>query len=122
MEGSSEDTEACSYRAGSDMGDVGMQIESSSAEGGGSPCDRDGMDLDSASDREEKVAVTPAGGWRLGKDCESFGGANLVQVILANLYLNARRLRSRRGNALLDRLLPPEGFIPKRNFADNIVA
>ena len=42
--GSSEDTEACSYRAGSDMGDVGMQLDSSSAEGGGSPCDRDGMD------------------------------------------------------------------------------
>ena len=48
MDGSSEDTEACSYRAGSDMGDVGMQIESSSAEGGGSPCDRDGMDFDNA--------------------------------------------------------------------------
>ena len=122
MGGSSDDTEVCPYRAGSDMGDVGMQLESSSAEGGGSPCDRDGMDLDSASDREEKAAVMPASGWRPGKDCGSFGGAPLVQVILTNLYLNACRLGSRRGKALLDRLLPAGEPPPKRNFADRIVA
>ena len=30
----SSDTEACSYRMGSDMGDVGMQLGSSSNQGG----------------------------------------------------------------------------------------
>ena len=127
MGGSSDDTEVCPYRsgsdmgddrAGSDMGDEGMQLGSSSAEGVGSPCDRDGMDLDSASDREEKAAVKPASGWMPGKDCGSFDrfSTPLVQVILANLYLNARRLGSGLSKALLGRLLPQGEPIPKRNF------
>ena len=54
------------------------------------------MDLDSSSDQEAEAAVEPAKGWELGKDCGSFDGFGtpLVQVILANLFLNARRLGS----------------------------
>ena len=61
-----------SYRTGSDNGDVGMQLGSSSSQGASSHCDRDGMDLDSSSDQEAEVAVKPAKGWRPGKDCGSF--------------------------------------------------
>ena len=32
------------------------------------------MDLDSSSDQEAEVAVKPAKGWGLGKDCGSLGG------------------------------------------------
>ena len=68
--------------------------------------------------------MKPANGWRPGKDCGSFEGFGtpLVQVILSNLYLNARRLGSALSNALLRRLLPKDEPTPKRNFADRIVA
>ena len=45
-----------------------------------------------------------------------------MQVLFANLYLNARRLGSRLGKALLDRLLPAGGPNPTRNYADRVVA
>ena len=53
------------------------------------------MDLD--SDQEAEAAVKPAKGWRPGKDCGSFDGFGtpLVQVILANLILHARRFGRR---------------------------
>ena len=118
----SSDTEAWSYRTGSDNGDVGMQLGSSSSQGVSSHCDRDGMDLD--SDQEAEAAVKPAKGWRPGKDCGSFDGFGtpLVQVILANLYLNACNLGTALSKALLRRLLPKDEPTPKRNFADRIVA
>ena len=121
---SSSDTEALSYRTGSDNGDVGMQLGSSSGEGVSSHCDRDGMELDSSSGQEAEAAVKPAKGWRPGKDCGSFDGFGtpLVQVILANLCLNARRLGSALSKALLRRLLPNDQPAPRRNFADRIVA
>ena len=122
----SSDTDACPSRTESDMSDnMGMQLGSTSDEGGSSPCDRDGMVLDSSgSDQEAEAAVKPAGGWRPGKDCGSFDGFGtpLVQVILANLYLNARRLGSVLCKSLLRRLLPKGASIPTRNFTDRIVA
>ena len=82
------------------------------------------MDLYSSSDQEAEAAVKPAKGWRPGKDCGSFDGFGtpLVQVILANLFLNARRLGSALGRSLLRRLLPNDQPAPRRNFADRIVA
>ena len=81
------------------------------------------MDLDSSSGQAE-AAVKPTKGWRLGKDCGSFDGVGtpLVQVTLANLFLNARRLGSALSKALLRRLLPNDQPAPRRNFADRIVA
>ena len=89
-----------------------------------SHCDRDGLDLDSSSDQEADVAVKPAKGWRPGKDCGSFDGCGtpLVQVILANLLLSARRLGSALSKALLRRLLSNDQSAPRRIFADRIVA
>ena len=82
------------------------------------------MDLDSSSGQEAEAAVKPAKGWRPGKDCGSFDGFGtpLVQAILANLCLNARRLGSAFSKALLRRLLPNGQPAPRRNFADRIVA
>ena len=82
------------------------------------------MDLDSSIDQEAEAAVKPAKGWRPGKDCGSFDGFGtpLVQVILANVFLNARRLGSALSKALLRRLLPNDQPAPRRNFADRIVA
>ena len=86
--------------SGSDVGDTGMELGSDSGEGGSSPCDHDGMDLDSNSDGGAEGAVKPAAGWRPGRNCGSFDGFRtpLVQVILTNLHLNARRLGSDHGH------------------------
>ena len=122
----SSDTEACSSSAGSSHdADTGMRLRSSSGEERSSPCGRaQGMALDDDSAGEAEPAAMPANGWRPGKDSGRFDQFRtpLVQVILTNLYLNARRLPSELGKALLKFLLPREESAPRRNFADRIVA
>ena len=128
--GRSSDTEVCSSSAGSSHdADTGMRlpsIRSSSGEERSSPSGRaQGMALDDDdSAGEAEPAAMPANGWRPGKDSGRFDQFRtpLVQVILTNLYLNARRLPSELGKAILKFLLPREESAPRRNFADRLVA
>ena len=106
---------------GMDVDQISSGSEKLSSHGQDIP--EQGMECDSCFEREgaEKAAT----GWRPGKDCGGFDGfyaSQAAQVVLTNVYLNARRLTSTLSKAVLSQLLPMGAPIPKRNFPDRVTA